>query len=487
MALTIDGRAPRAGEIFRNPGLARTLRIVAEGGKAGVLRGRDRARHRRGRAGTRAGCSTRTTWRRIGAPGTSRSARPIAGIRVWECPPNGQGLAALLALNMLEGSTSRRSTRSRPTGCTSRSRRCGSPSPTRAGIVADPAFSPAPLDALLSKAYAAERRKLIDPKRGRRWTAAAAAPPVGSDTVYLTVVDGEGNACSFINSNYMGFGTGIVPSRRGFTLQNRGHNFTLDPAHPNALAPRKRPYHTIIPAGYARHRPGRAALEELAPVRQLRRDGRVHAAAGPRAGALGLRRRRRRPAGRARPAALLHHRPGAARGAGGAGEWRWKKASRPETLPTLQEMGHPVSLVTGIRPGAVRPRPDHPARPGDRRPDRRQRPARRRLRDVPVMSSRTRPGAHRESLRGSAEAAAMRKAGAPVPPSCPVPRLPGPHVGPPGRRVPGVPGELRAPPVTGLRANTLKITPQTLMDRLPFDLTPVPWSPEAFVVAETER
>jgi gamma-glutamyltranspeptidase/glutathione hydrolase len=116
-----------------------------------------------------------------------------------------------------------------------------------AWYVADPEFGQQPVEALLSKDYAGERRALINRRRATV-DPARGAPLGGSETAYLTVVDGAGNACSFINSLYVGFGTGIVPEGTGISLQNRGHLFSLDPQHPNSLAPHKRPYHTIIPA-----------------------------------------------------------------------------------------------------------------------------------------------------------------------------------------------------------------------------------------------
>jgi len=169
------------------------------------------------------------------------------GVRVWECPPNGQGLAALIALNVLEGFALKGMD---PLGAERLHLLIEAMRVAFADTqwyVADPAFNPAPLDGLLSKAYVAERCKLIDRNKATLDTQRG-APVASSDTVYLTAVDGQGNACSFINSNYMGFGTGIVPEGTGFSLQNRGYGFSLDPSHPNALAPRKRPYHTIIPA-----------------------------------------------------------------------------------------------------------------------------------------------------------------------------------------------------------------------------------------------
>lgn len=243
--LTINGRAPRPGEIFRNPGLARTFRAVAEKGKKAFYEGEI------GEAivavvQEAGGCMTLEDLAAHHSTWDTPISTSYRGYRMWECPPNGQGLAALLALNILEGfdmaaieplSAERIHLEIEAMRLAFADARW---------FVADPSTNPAPLAALLSKSYAGERRALIDSERTIS-DRVHGIPLASSDTVYLSVVDRTGNACSFINSNYMGFGTGIVPKGWGCTLQNRGHNFSLDAEHPNALAPRKRPYHTIIP------------------------------------------------------------------------------------------------------------------------------------------------------------------------------------------------------------------------------------------------
>jgi gamma-glutamyltranspeptidase/glutathione hydrolase len=243
--LLIDGSGPRAGEIFRNPGLARTLKEIAGGGPDAYYKG-EIARSIAQTVQKAGGVMTvedlaahETTWH-----------EPIGidyrGMKVWECPPNGHGIAALLALNVLEGFD----VASIPPESAQRwhllieAMRVAFADTS--WYVADPKFSKVPVAELLSKDYAAQRRKLINLEKATLDTQKG-TPVASSGTVYFCVVDGQGNACSFINSNYLSFGTGIVPAGWGFALQNRGNCFSIDPNHPNALAPRKRPYHTIIP------------------------------------------------------------------------------------------------------------------------------------------------------------------------------------------------------------------------------------------------
>lgn len=251
--LLLDGRAPRAGEIMRNPTLANSLRLIAEGGKTAFYQG-EIAEKIAAAVQDSGGVMTVDDL----AAHTSTWEEPVSivynGVRVHECPPNGQGLAALIALNILAEFDL-------PGDALSVERLHLLIESLRLAFadtrwyVADPAFFDLPLADLLSPAYAAERARLIDLDRAAV-DQVRGVPVAGSDTVYLSVVDGQGNACSFINSNYMGFGTGIVPAGTGFSLQNRGRNFSSDPAHPNALAPGKRPYHTIIPGMATREKDG---------------------------------------------------------------------------------------------------------------------------------------------------------------------------------------------------------------------------------------
>jgi gamma-glutamyltranspeptidase/glutathione hydrolase len=170
------------------------------------------------------------------------------GYDVWELPPNGQGIAVLQMLNILEGFDLK-------------SMGFGSADyahlfieakklafEDRAKHYADPAFSKIPVKQLISKKYAAERRKLINAKKAAKAYEAGNPALNEGDTVYLTTADSEGNMVSLIQSNYRGFGSGMVPDGLGFVLQNRGEMFMLEEGHANSYAPKKRPFHTIIPA-----------------------------------------------------------------------------------------------------------------------------------------------------------------------------------------------------------------------------------------------
>lgn len=245
---TIDGRAPRTGETWRNPNLANTLQAIADGGRDAFYKG-DIARV----IGDYFAANDGFLAYEDMAAHTGNWVEPVSttyrGVELWELPPSGQGIAALQILNLLEPYDLK-------------SYGFGSPEHVhlfveakklafadRARWYADPAFHPAPVEWLISKEYARERGALMSMDRALREAQPGTPPQLEEgDTIYLSTADADGMMVSLIQSNYRGMGSGMAPPGLGFILQDRGEQFVLNADHPNGYAPGKRPFHTIIPA-----------------------------------------------------------------------------------------------------------------------------------------------------------------------------------------------------------------------------------------------
>ncbi len=242
-----NGRAPQKGEIFKNPNLANTLEKIAHSGRDVFYKGEIAK-------------TMDSFMKRVGgflsykdlADHKSEWVEPVStnyrGYDIWELPPNGQGIAALQILNILEGFD----IKGMDFGSTAyihyflEAKKLAFED--RAKFYADPDFNEIPVKELISKEYAAERRKLISPNQAAGSYAAGNPALENGDTIYLTVADGDGNMISLIQSNYRGMGSGLSPDGLGFIFQDRGELFTLEEGQFNTYAPHKRPFHTIIPA-----------------------------------------------------------------------------------------------------------------------------------------------------------------------------------------------------------------------------------------------
>lgn len=239
-----EGHAPKAGNVFRNPGLARTLRLIAQDGRDAYYEGPiahkivEYSNHVGGLFSLDDFARTHASW-----------VEPVStnyrGYDVWELPPNSQGIATLQMLNILEPYDLKKMGFGSPEALHLMIEAKKLAFEDRARFYADPDFAQVPVSALISKPYADTRRKLIDPNHASDHP--THGDPKQADTIYMTVVDGDLNAVSLIQSNFQGFGSKHVPADLGFALQNRGCLFALDGNHPNRLEPRKRPFHTIIP------------------------------------------------------------------------------------------------------------------------------------------------------------------------------------------------------------------------------------------------
>lgn len=242
----IDEKAPVEGQLFRNPDLARTYEKLAVGGRDAFYQGTladamDAYARRAGLYLRKADFAAhRSTW-----------VEPVSvnyrGYDVFELPPNGQGISVLQMLNILEGFDLKKLGHNSADYLHLLVEAKKLAFEDRARHYSDPDFAKAPVSWLLGKQYAAERRKLIDPKKASERLDAGAPALRAGDTVYLTVSDNDGNMVSLIQSNMLEFGSGMVPDGLGFVFHNRGTSFSMQSGHANVYAPGKRPFNTIIP------------------------------------------------------------------------------------------------------------------------------------------------------------------------------------------------------------------------------------------------
>jgi len=243
---TIDGHAPRKGEIWKNPNLANTLETVARGGRDAFYKGRvaktiaDYMQANGGFLSVEDLAAHHSEW-----------VEPVSthyrGYDVWELPPNSQGIAALQQLNLLEAYDLKALGFGSPQALHLFIETKKIAFEDRARYYADPAFGALPVAGLISKDYAAERRKLLDPQHAAKRLDAGNPALYQGDTIYLTTADADGMMVSLIQSNYRGMGSGMTPPGLGFILQDRGEMYSLKPGHLNVYAPGKRPFQTIIP------------------------------------------------------------------------------------------------------------------------------------------------------------------------------------------------------------------------------------------------
>jgi gamma-glutamyltranspeptidase/glutathione hydrolase len=246
-----NGRAPRFGEIFKNPDLAQSMKRIAADGRKGFYEG-EVARRIVKKSEELGGTMALADLAEFSSEWVEPISTTYRGWTVSEIPPNGQGIAALSMLNLMElyplhewGHNSAKTLHAMI-----EAKKLAYADILR--YVADQRFSSVPVAGILSKEYAKQRSRLIDMEKANCSVSPGQPPHPGSDTIYLSAVDREGNMVSLIQSNYFEFGSGLVAEGTGFILQNRGSLFSLQPGHPNALAGRKRPLHTIIPAMMSR-------------------------------------------------------------------------------------------------------------------------------------------------------------------------------------------------------------------------------------------